>query len=214
MRATRLLIWPIWKAYSLVSRAADSPLFTIHKLVQEVTRRQIKDPEQLRLNESLQWLDAAFVGNPQDVRAWPVLEPLAPHALTVVHYADEQGIAHPTSRLMNQLGVLYLTKALYRQAEPLMRRPLTIDETSFTAEHPNVARDLNNLAQLLQATNRLAEAEPLMRRALTIVIRSYGVEHPRSQTVLQNYFMLGQSLGWSEDQIEDQILEAVKSQLD
>jgi hypothetical protein len=31
-----------------------------------------------------------------------------------------------------------------------------------------VAIRLNNLATLLQATNRLAEAEPLMRRALTI----------------------------------------------
>ncbi|MFN7999618.1 MAG: tetratricopeptide repeat protein [Acidobacteriota bacterium] len=36
------------------------------------------------------------------------------------------------------------------------------------ADHPNVATDLNNLAQLLQDTNRLAEAEPLMRRALKI----------------------------------------------
>jgi len=74
------------EAYSLVTRAADSPSFTIHKLVQEVTRRQVKDPEQLRLNEMAQWLDAAFDGDPQDVRAWPVLEPSAPHALTVVHY--------------------------------------------------------------------------------------------------------------------------------
>ena len=49
-----------------------------------------------------------------------------------------------------------------------MRRALEIDEASFGPEHPNVAIDLNNLAQLLQATNRLAEAEPLMRRALEI----------------------------------------------
>jgi hypothetical protein len=30
------------EAFSLVTRAADSPIFTIHKLVQEVTRLQIK----------------------------------------------------------------------------------------------------------------------------------------------------------------------------
>ncbi len=47
-----------------------------------------------------------------------------------------------------------------------MRRALIIDEKSFGPEHPNVAIGLSNLAQLLQATNRLAEAEPLMRRAL------------------------------------------------
>ena len=44
-----------------------------------------------------------------------------------------------------------------------MRRALAIDEHSFGPDHPNVATDLNNLAQLLKATNRLAEAEPLMR---------------------------------------------------
>ena len=43
---------------------------------------------------------------------------------------------------------------------------------------PNVASGLNNLAQLLQATNRLGEAEPLMRRALAIDEQTYGSEHP------------------------------------
>ena len=49
-----------------------------------------------------------------------------------------------------------------------MRRALAIDERSYGPDHPNVASTLNNLAQLLYATNRLAEAEPLMRRALEI----------------------------------------------
>ena len=39
-----------------------------------------------------------------------------------------------------------------------MRRALAIDETSFGPDHPNVAIRLNNLARLLQDTNRLAEA--------------------------------------------------------
>ncbi len=45
---------------------------------------------------------------------------------------------------------------------------------------------LNNLAQLLKATNRLAEAEPLMRRALAIVEQSYGGEHPDVAINLSN----------------------------
>ena len=49
------------------------------------------------------------------------------------------------------------------QAEPLMRHALAIDERSFGPEHPAVARDLNGLAQLLQAANRLAEAERVRR---------------------------------------------------
>ena len=55
-----------------------------------------------------------------------------------------------------------------------MRRALAINEQSCGAEHPAVASDLNNLALLLQVTNRLAEAEPLMRRALAIDEKSTG----------------------------------------
>jgi Tetratricopeptide repeat len=50
----------------------------------------------------------------------------------------------------------------------LLRRALAIDEKSLGPDHPNVARDLNNLARLLKDTNHLSEAEALMRRALAI----------------------------------------------
>ena len=64
-------------------------------------------------------------------------------------------------RLNNLAQLLQATNRL-AEAEPLMRRALTIDERSFGPDHPEVAISLNNLAQLLQATNRLAEAEPLI----------------------------------------------------
>jgi len=38
---------------------------------------------------------------------------------------------------------------------------LAIDEASFGPDYPNVAIRLNNLAVLLEATNRLSNAEPL-----------------------------------------------------
>jgi CHAT domain-containing protein/tetratricopeptide (TPR) repeat protein len=67
-----------------------------------------------------------------------------------------------------------------------MRRALAIDEKSFGPEHPSVARDLNNLAALLNEANRRAEAEPLYRRALAIDERSYGPEHPKVASRLGN----------------------------
>jgi tetratricopeptide (TPR) repeat protein len=68
-----------------------------------------------------------------------------------------------------------------------------IDEASFGKDHPNVARDLNNLAQLLQATNRLGEAEPLMRRALAIDEASFGKDHPNVARDLNNLAQLLQA---------------------
>ena len=71
-----------------------------------------------------------------------------------------------------------------------MRRALAIDEASFGPDHPNVATSLNNLAGLLQATNRLAEAEPLYRRALAIDEASFGPDHPNVAIDLNNLAQL------------------------
>jgi hypothetical protein len=49
-----------------------------------------------------------------------------------------------------------------------MRQALAIDEATIGTDHPTVAVRLDNLAWLLNETNRLEEAEPLMRRALEI----------------------------------------------
>ena len=76
-----------------------------------------------------------------------------------------------------------------------MRRALAIDEQSYGAEHPNVAIDLNNLAQLLQDTNRLGEAEPLMRRALAIDEAAYGPDHPEVGTDANNLGFVLRDLG-------------------
>jgi tetratricopeptide (TPR) repeat protein len=173
--------------YSLLTRAAETPTFTVHRLVQDVTRRSLRnDPGHGPLTEALRWVNAGFEGDPRDVRTWPVLEPLAPHARTVVAFADIAQITEPTARLMNQLGQLFRIKALLGEAEPLMERAVTIWGSSLGEHHPNFATALSNLALLLQETNRLGEAEPLIRRALVIDEKSLGSEHPNVATDLNN----------------------------
>ena len=73
-----------------------------------------------------------------------------------------------------------------------MRRALAIDEASYGPEHPDVAVDLNNLAQLLKATNRLSEAEPLSRRVLIILsaFSRQGYQHHQLQAASKNYASL------------------------
>jgi tetratricopeptide (TPR) repeat protein len=170
-------------AYSLISgvttEGGGAPGFLVHRLVQDFARRAMSDERRAQaLGEALVWVSSAFVGDPQDVRSWPVLDPVAPHALAVARAGYEAAIAEPTARLFNDIGILIFGKADYAKAEPLMRRALEIDEKSRGSDHPAVATRLNNLAQLLRETNRLAEAEPLMRRALAIDEASYGPDHP------------------------------------
>jgi tetratricopeptide (TPR) repeat protein len=96
--------------------------------------------------------------------------------------------------LTNLAALLKDTNRL-AEAEPMMRRALAIDETSYGPDHPNVAIRLYNLALLLQATNRLAEAEPLMRRALKIWEKSLGPDHPNTVTARNNLAALKVPLG-------------------
>jgi tetratricopeptide (TPR) repeat protein len=106
--------------------------------------------------------------------------------MAVTEHAAGADISAPTAQLMNKLGVLLLSKALYAQVEPLYRRALAIDEKSLGPDHPDVARAVNNLALLLKVANRLSEAEPLYRRALGILEQSLGADHPSTAMVRDN----------------------------
>ncbi len=126
-------------------------------------------------------------------------EPLHRRALAI----DEQsyGTDHPdVARDLNNLAQLLQATNRPGEAEPMMGRALAIWERSLGADHPNVALAINNLAGLLMATNRLSEAEPLMRRSLTIFLGSLGQNHPYSQTMAENYKLLLEAMGHSQEE--------------
>jgi tetratricopeptide (TPR) repeat protein len=179
-------------AYSLVSRSrtadgAKEPSFAIHRLVQDFTRLGLEEAKRRQvLEEALGWLNAAFIGDPQDVRDWLALDPLAPHALALVRTAYKARIPRPTAQLMHDLGRLLHSKAKYLEAESLLRDALAFSETILGPDHPHVATCLSSLALLLKETSCLAEAEPLLHRALAIDEANYGPEHPNIAIRLNN----------------------------
>ncbi len=69
---------------------------------------------------------------------------------------------------MNNLATLYYAQGQYVQAESLLKRALAIDEKALDPNHPDVARDRNNLAALYRARKRGKEAETLERRTARI----------------------------------------------
>jgi hypothetical protein len=93
------------------------------------------------------------------------------------------GLLNQEARLLNEM-------ARHKEAEPLYRRALAIDEARLGPNHPNVARHLFNLSNLLRATNRLAEAELFIGRALSIDEATYGPDHPTVARDLDTFAML------------------------
>jgi tetratricopeptide (TPR) repeat protein len=174
----------------LVRYSADNRAFAVHRLIQEIVRREQTEAQPPPLREALEWVDGLYPNNSNDVRTWDIAAPLTPHAVAVATFAADRDIPEPTARLLNEAAILLNARADYRAAEPLYRRSLAIGEAGFGPDHPTVATRLNNLAQLLQGTNRLAEAEPLMRRVIAIFETNLGEGHPNVATSLNNLAQL------------------------
>ena len=100
------------------------------------------------------------------------------------------------------MALFFLKRGRLGEAEPLLRRALAIDGAIYDYNHPKMAIRLNNLAQLLKATNRLAEAEPLMARGFAVFWKSLGFDHPNTQSMRGNYIALLQAMGLSEPEIQ------------
>jgi hypothetical protein len=175
----------------------DEGSLRLHKLVLECSRAVL--PEEARresLKFALSWLRSRLPTPEYEKAGWDVWTRLSPHLDAVVEAAAEGGLQDDTlGQLCNDYGVWLYKQARHISAEPMMRRALKIDELSFGPDHPEVATDLNNLAQLLTATNRLSEAEPLMRRTLKIREQSFGSDHPKTATVRSNLAQLLKARG-------------------
>src|SRR5439155_1361242 len=66
------------------------------------------------------------------------------------------------------------------------QRALTIRERAFGPDHPDVARSLNNLANVLGSTGDYAGARRLQERALAILEKALGPDHPDVAKSLNN----------------------------
>ncbi len=182
--------------------------FSVHRLLQEISRQQQarrgwfkllldklfkRPPQHPALILALEWINQEMPTETYDVRTWRITIPLAAHAVDVSHFAAARQIPAPTTRLLACVAVLFKTQANFQAAELLFRLSLEIETQYLGENNPRLAIPFNNLATLLQATNRLAEAEPLMRRALAIDEASFGPDHPTVGIRLNNLATLLQA---------------------
>ncbi|MCZ7385043.1 MAG: FxSxx-COOH system tetratricopeptide repeat protein [Candidatus Methanoperedens sp.] len=177
------LLLPLTR-YSLITR--DASTYSIHRLVQAVIRDRIgKDAERVWAERTVKAINRAFPY--VEFSNWHLCERLIPHAQAGAEFIRKYEFEfEETARLLNRAGLYQYERALYSEAETMLRRALEIREKSLGTNHPDVATSLNNLALLYHSHGKFDEAEPMYRRALEIREKSQDKDHPDVAQSLNN----------------------------
>jgi tetratricopeptide (TPR) repeat protein len=175
--------------------------YQLHQLVRQYLTAQL-DTELADQRETLQrGMAIAVTEQAKTVNYTVTLNDLARMQDAVPHL--EQVATHLTHQLPDDNAITPFTRlarlaqgqSRWDEAERWYKASLTLAETRFGTDHPQVATSLNNLAGLYYAQGRYGEAEPLYRRSLQIMEQQLGADHPDVATSLNNLASLYRAQG-------------------
>jgi len=195
--------------YSLIRRNKDDNTVSMHRLVQAMLKVTMDYEIQRPWAEKIvQAVNQAFPSD-LDVETWPKCERYLPHAQACADLVNQYTLTSPgAGRLFNLAGYYLLMRALYKQAEPLLKQSLVIREEVLGSTHPETATSLHTLAYLYRSQGKYEQAEPLQQQALTIWEEVLGPMHPDTATGLNTLAMLYYSQGKYE-QVEPLLKRAL-----
>ena len=110
-----------------------------------------------------------------------------------------ESVSDSEVRIGLRLRIAAVLMDLVRWEECEKQQRLALAEATALADAELIAWASNELAQLLQRTNRLGEAEPLIRRALEIDEAALGEQHPNVAICLNNLATLLQDTNRIEE---------------
>jgi Flp pilus assembly protein TadD len=87
---------------------------------------------------------------------------------------------------LSNLGLVLRMLYRYEETGQLFRDALAMDRALYGEQHPAIAMDLNNLAELNLDEGNLAGAEALYQEALAMQSALLGAEHPEVARLLNN----------------------------
>jgi tetratricopeptide (TPR) repeat protein len=174
--------------YSLVDR--DLAGIRVHRLVQQVVRAQLAQPEQqATITTVVGLLAASFPSDDElaDPKRWPRCAQLLPHLLAAVEHAHEAGIAGATAVVLLRRAGAYLEgRGAYEPARRLLERALALAEAGLGSHHREVGAILANLGRVLLDQGDLASARAVLERALEVFEATLGAETSDVGATLSN----------------------------
>ena len=101
--------------FSLSKWEPGNAAFRMHRLVAEVTCERLAEGRRQAWLQAMLSLVNAYLPDdppPYDVRSWPRWDAIRAHVQVIIATADAMGIAEPTARLLNELGLLLKTRCV------------------------------------------------------------------------------------------------------
>jgi tetratricopeptide (TPR) repeat protein len=178
---------------SILAFSGSSRAYSMHRLVQ-LAGQDLGGACALGWREcAAEVADAAF---PEvEFSTWAQCARLLPHVRAALEALPSDATFLPAGRLANRCAVYLRKRGEYAMAEILQKRSVTIREKALGPEHPDVARSLNNLANVYLDQGRYQEAEALYTRALGIREKALGPDHSDAAACLDGLAVLHREQG-------------------
>ncbi len=171
--------------FSLITFAAESRTFGIHRLVQAAIRDFLRDDAIAWLQNAIQTVLLAF---PLDVAlaTWRRCERVMIHAkTTLAALPDEHGTSY-AAVLAFRCGLYFIDRAAYGEGVDVLRRALAFDTACPVSDTQLRISVLNGLGICLRHLNRLEEAASVHGEARSLAEAMYGYSHPEVAASLNN----------------------------
>ena len=163
------------KNYSMIN--AHQSNYTIHTLVQAVTRRTLKNPIQTCCQALSTFSDLIGFYNSAKPEYWSFVRSIIPHCETLnvhrkVHSLES---TEPVIDLLLQLGTYCQTQSRLSDGASYYKQVLELESIN----QKQTAQALHNLGMVLQEQGKLVEAQQYFGKVLEIETEVYGTRrHP------------------------------------
>jgi tetratricopeptide (TPR) repeat protein len=184
--------------YSLTARKMEDHSFSLHRLVQAVTRDRLPEAERQAWKERVVRAVSNAFPYPE-FENWKLCERLLPHAIVVGEMIRQDNMrTEAAGQLLDNVGRYLYERGRYPLAEPCCLSALDVWRTVHTEAHPSFATSINNLALLCHVQGRCEEAETHYNRALAIRRQHFSDDHLDVAECLNNLAEMYSSQGLSE----------------
>jgi tetratricopeptide (TPR) repeat protein len=184
------------KRYSLLEVDSDQRTYSLHRLVQAVTRdRLAAESARELIATAVRLVERVFPIDSGELPTWTECAQLLPHALAVTRHAEQVEIALEETAFVLSLTSEYLKgRAQFVEAKAAMERAVALAMKVFGPSHSHVAVCLSKLGEILFAQEDFPAAKACFELALNID-ETQDPQHPQLAGHLINLGAVQRKLG-------------------